>query len=124
MVHYVPFWRKLPQEALQAVQWAIDNDEEAHHIAQNAQKLMQRYLHHQALDCYWLMLLREYRKLFRFTPGGPGRKYPAPLLKMEDWVINVEKKDTDTFDKNVYIPAERLELADPPGLADPWRERL
>jgi hypothetical protein len=55
MVHYVPFWRKLPQEALQAVKWAMENDAEAHHIAKNAQKLMQRYLHHQALDCYWLM---------------------------------------------------------------------
>ncbi len=40
-----------------------------------------RYLNHNSLDCYWLMLLQEWSKLLRFDPwehfNKLGEEFPA-----------------------------------------------
>jgi hypothetical protein len=36
--HYIPIWNKFPEEALAAVKWARENDDEAKRIAENGQK--------------------------------------------------------------------------------------
>ena len=41
-VHYVPFWRHRPQEALQAVDWAQAHDAQAAGIARAGQALVKK----------------------------------------------------------------------------------
>jgi hypothetical protein len=51
------------QELLDAVAWLRANPERAEWIAANGRAWAQKYMTHEALDCRWLMLLREYNKL-------------------------------------------------------------
>ncbi len=41
-VHYVPFWRHRPQEALQVVDWALAHDEQAQAIAKAGQEAVRK----------------------------------------------------------------------------------
>jgi hypothetical protein len=118
MVHYVPFWHRLPQEALEAVHWAVEHDERAQQIGENAARLMQRYMTKTALDCFWLMLLDEYSKLFTFKPAGPGRAYSRPLVPLTQ-VLEEQKGATDGWS---YLGSDEIELEDPEGMEDPWSE--
>ncbi len=43
--------------------WLRANPERAEWIAANGRAWAQKYMTHEALDCRWLMLLREYAKL-------------------------------------------------------------
>ena len=112
MVHYAPFWRKLPQEALEVVHWAVENDREAQHIGQQGQLLAQRYFNKRALSCFWLMLLHEYRKLFKFTPAHPDRQYPKKLVPLSEWL---QKMKVAERAGGVWIEEQEVELEDPPG---------
>jgi hypothetical protein len=64
-VHYVPFWRHFPQELRNAAAWARAHPVESERIAAAGKAWADKYLTHEALDCRWLTLLREYNKLLR-----------------------------------------------------------
>ena len=36
--HYIPVWKTFPEEAVAAVEWAREHDNEAERIAENGQK--------------------------------------------------------------------------------------
>ncbi|KAG2487165.1 hypothetical protein HYH03_014147 [Edaphochlamys debaryana] len=74
--HYIPFWKKRPEETADALAWAADHDDEAAQIAASAQRLALQYLHRRALMCYWLTLLKELSGLLRYKVGpDAGRTY-------------------------------------------------
>ncbi|KAG2482934.1 hypothetical protein HYH03_018159 [Edaphochlamys debaryana] len=68
-IHYVPFWRHRPREVEWAYNWVVAHDAAARTMAQRGQDFVRTYLNQAALECYWSLLLREYARLQRFTPG-------------------------------------------------------
>ena len=68
-VHYVPFWKFRPQELATALGWVDAHPEEAERIASTGAHFAETHLNSGALECYWLLLLREYAKLQRFQVG-------------------------------------------------------
>lgn len=52
---YIQFWRPGhgPEDVLEELAWARDNDEEAQRIAVRGQELAAKYLTGKARTCYW-----------------------------------------------------------------------
>ncbi|GFR44411.1 hypothetical protein Agub_g5644 [Astrephomene gubernaculifera] len=69
-VHFVPFWQHRPREVLWAYNWVTENDEAARRIAARGQAFVRDALTMDALECYWLMLLRQLADLQRYDPGS------------------------------------------------------
>ncbi|GBM26057.1 KDEL motif-containing protein 1 [Araneus ventricosus] len=61
MVHYVPFNRNL-SNLVEKLQWAIDHDNEAKTIAENAQNFALSNLMPKDILCYYAVLFKEYSK--------------------------------------------------------------
>ncbi|KAF8773671.1 protein O-glucosyltransferase 2-like [Argiope bruennichi] len=61
MVHYVPFNRNL-SNLVDKLQWAIDHDNEAQTIAENAQNFALSNLMPKDILCYYAVLFNEYSK--------------------------------------------------------------
>ncbi|GIY12573.1 protein O-glucosyltransferase 2 [Caerostris extrusa] len=59
MVHYVPFNRNL-SNLVEKLQWAIDHDDEAKKIAENAQDFALSNLMPKDVLCYYAVLFKEY----------------------------------------------------------------
>ncbi|GIY45272.1 protein O-glucosyltransferase 2 [Caerostris darwini] len=59
MVHYVPFNRNL-SNLVEKLQWAIDHDDEAKKIAENAQEFALSNLMPKDILCYYAVLFKEY----------------------------------------------------------------
>ncbi|XP_054285028.1 protein O-glucosyltransferase 2-like isoform X2 [Macrosteles quadrilineatus] len=59
--HYVPVKRDL-SDLVERVQWALDNDEEAHKIAVNGQKYARENLLPDHIFCYHIVLLKEWAR--------------------------------------------------------------
>jgi hypothetical protein len=118
MVHYVPFWRRLPQEALEGIAWASANDGAAEAMAAAAQSLVARYLNKAALECFWVLLLTQYSRLLRYQPGGADRTYPHPLVPIDTWLEN-EKGEFSRMNmgERFKLATTQLELEDPPAAA-------
>ncbi|KAG2484896.1 hypothetical protein HYH03_016377 [Edaphochlamys debaryana] len=76
--HYIPFWKKRPEETADALAWAAEHDDEAAQIAARAQRFALQYLHRRALMCYWLTLLKELSPLLRYKvgPEAGNRTFP------------------------------------------------
>lgn len=81
-VHYIPFWLHKPDDILEGLEWAKTHDKEAHQIAINAREFARKYLNRKALTCYWLKVLVEFAKCFRYHPSRATRRY--------DYIISVE----------------------------------
>jgi hypothetical protein len=115
MVHYVPFWRRLPQEALGGIAWAAANDGAAQAMAAAAQGLVARYLNKAALECFWVMLLTEYSRLLRYKPGGSNRTYPHALVPIDQW-LDTEQREFERLNMGhrFTLATTQLELEDPP----------
>jgi hypothetical protein len=75
-VHYVPFWKFRPQELATALGWVDAHPEAAERIASAGARFAETHLNSGALECYWLLMLREYAKLQRFKVGE--RQYARP----------------------------------------------
>mmetsp|Transcript_11697 Transcript_11697/g.25086 ORF Transcript_11697/g.25086 Transcript_11697/m.25086 type:complete len:439 (-) Transcript_11697:325-1641(-) len=73
--HYVPVWKKEPEDTLEVLQWASQHDEEAHGIAVRAQQLALTYLNKEALACYWYTTLARLSSLLKYKPGQKHRNY-------------------------------------------------
>ncbi|GLI64553.1 hypothetical protein VaNZ11_007872 [Volvox africanus] len=67
--HYVPFWSHRPREVVWAYNWVTANDAAARAIASRGQQFTRHFLSREAIECYWALLLHQYAKLLRFTPG-------------------------------------------------------
>ncbi|KAG2433671.1 hypothetical protein HXX76_008042 [Chlamydomonas incerta] len=76
-VHYVPFWSQRPREVLWAYNWVLANDEAARAIAGRGQAFARHFLSREAVECFWLLLLRQYARLQRFRPGARGPEAAA-----------------------------------------------
>ncbi|KAG1671559.1 hypothetical protein FOA52_011281 [Chlamydomonas sp. UWO 241] len=68
-VHYLPFWVEQPDDILDVLKWARENDDKAEAIAGAAQKLAHKYLNKQARACYWYKLLQAMSRLLTYKPG-------------------------------------------------------
>lgn len=87
--HYVPWFRHYPQELLDSVQWARENDELAQFIAKAGREVAKKYLSIEGLRCYWVLLLREYGKKVRYTIGkGALQDHMARdgIIPLADWI--------------------------------------
>jgi hypothetical protein len=89
MLHFLPFWRDRPHEVLAAMEWVAANEDAAQRMAARGQAFVRRYLSKQALECFWLLLLRALARLQRFQPGQRGGK-PLRLMPVEEWLAAQE----------------------------------
>ncbi|KAG1677239.1 hypothetical protein FOA52_013438 [Chlamydomonas sp. UWO 241] len=88
-VHYVPFWKERPDDALQVLAWARSNDAKARTIGEAGQALALKYLNARARACYWYHLLLEYSKLHTYTPGrgaGLALLRGGPLVRVSEYL--------------------------------------
>lgn len=76
-VSYVPFYRFLPQELRDRVNWLDDNPDVAKRIAEATQTAVRHYHTMRGVECQLLVLLREYSKLQTFAPRDV--RVPAQL---------------------------------------------
>lgn len=93
--HYVPFWSHRPREVVWAYNWVIANDAAARDIARRGQEFARSYLNRHAVECYWVLLLKQYARLLRFKPGersadaqggsGSGVRQ-LELVPIQDWL--------------------------------------
>lgn len=109
-VHYIPFWRHRPREVVAAHAWVAANDAEAASIAKRGQAFAAELLNKASLDCFWVMLLQQYARLLRFTPG---QRQGAVLIPIDAWLAAQEKAHTDWPDNFVRDMGARLEYTDP-----------
>ncbi|GAX76169.1 hypothetical protein CEUSTIGMA_g3613.t1 [Chlamydomonas eustigma] len=65
-VHYIPVWKKTPDDIVPALEWAKAHDKEAQKIAESAQDFALKYLNKRARTCYWYKLLVEFSKLLKY----------------------------------------------------------
>ena len=70
MVHYVPI-RSDFSNLIEMVEWALDNDDLALEIAQNAVAFVRERLHLNRVQCYWARLLSRYSAIQDFKPTLP-----------------------------------------------------
>jgi hypothetical protein len=70
MVHYVPI-RSDFSNLIEMVEWALDNDDLALEIAQNAVAFVRQRLHLNRVQCYWARLLSRYSEIQDFKPSLP-----------------------------------------------------
>ncbi|GFR42915.1 hypothetical protein Agub_g3915, partial [Astrephomene gubernaculifera] len=128
-VHYVPFWTHRPREVLWAYNWVAANPVEAQQIAARGQAFAASHLNQQAVECFWLLLLRRYAGLLRFTPGrrteaagggaggggGGEREEELKLMPIDDWIKAQEGRvDSWAPDAVAQRPASLDLLPDTP----------
>lgn len=97
----MPFWSQRPREVLWAYNWVLANDEAARAIAARGQAFARHFLSREAVECFWLLLLRHYARLQRFRPGtravaaaaaaarnsiGTGGAQQLVLTPIDDWL--------------------------------------
>lgn len=100
-VHYIPFWLHSPDDLIDGIQWAKDHDEDAEQIAANAREFARKYLNRKALTCYWLKVLIELAKCFKYRPSLQSRKYDY-IVSVDDFIANDVEANTDgQVDKNI-----------------------
>lgn len=106
-VHYVPFWKQVPEDVLPALEWARTHDNEARIIADNAQQLAHRYFSREALACYWLTLLTRLSKLQRYLTD-PGAKPIKYFMTVQAWLDNIGRTHGDgrSFRAFTFVDAE------------------
>ncbi|KAG2501499.1 hypothetical protein HYH03_000007 [Edaphochlamys debaryana] len=100
-------WRR-PAEITWAVDWVRGNEEAARGIAARAQAFVREQLSMQALECYWLMLLHQYARLLRFTPGStrgvlePGKAAKEQSLRDSEGPGFYNPVDTWLEEEDLY----------------------
>eukprot|EP00798_Chlamydomonas_sp_ICE-L_P008581 gene8581-34018_t len=87
--HYIPFWKRGPEDILEALDWAEANDKKSEEIGSNAQNFAVKYLNSEARSCYMYTLLQRYAKLLKYKPGKtPGREYMEYYETAENFLEN------------------------------------
>ncbi|KAG2438449.1 hypothetical protein HYH02_010904 [Chlamydomonas schloesseri] len=124
-VHYVPFWSQRPREVLWAFNWVLANDHAARAIAGRGQAFARHFLSREAVECFWLLLLRQYSRLLRFKPGtrqgaeagagggggaGGGSGQRLVLTPIDDWLAKQEGTVTGWAPTHVADRGRELDL--------------
>jgi len=92
-VHYVPFWKKQPDEILDALKWAHMHDNEAKTMAAAGQQVALKYLNRHARACYWYMLLLQFSKMLRYKPGKvEGRQYMQYYMTVQQYIETIGRQ--------------------------------
>jgi len=82
-VHYLPVWKKTPDDIIPALEWAKAHDDVAREIAKSAQEFALKYLNKRARTCYWYRLLVEYSKLLKYKVT-PEHEVEAEAARREE----------------------------------------
>lgn len=85
------------QELADAVEWARSHDEQCEEIGKEAQRFAARFFTVDSLRCYWLLLLQNYARLQRFTPGK-RRNPPSSLVEAKAYVARARKIEKEKPD--------------------------
>lgn len=108
-VHYVPIWPKGkgPEDVVDGVRWALQNDEDARAIAAASQDFAHKFFTRKALSCYWYMLLSRFARLQAYQGE---RKSHTFFMTVEHYLDTVAKQHNNGREYNMFIFANGTEI--------------
>ncbi|GAX76168.1 hypothetical protein CEUSTIGMA_g3612.t1 [Chlamydomonas eustigma] len=97
--HFIPFWKERPEEILDALKWARENELQAQRIALQAREVALKYLNRRARSCYWFKLLSEFSSLLKYKPEpDPGSLYFSSYIPIDEYIANISSRSSDNGD--------------------------